>query len=116
MKLYFNKIYLGHRAYGVAAAAQIYYGKKIDQLTLAEIAMIAGLPKAPSRYNPVTNMKRAMQRRNYVLKRMLYNDFISYNDYVRVYLSIDQAKINNIEIDVNAPYVAEMVRAKCMKI
>ena len=112
LELYFNKIYLGHRAYGVAAAAQIYYGKKIDQLTLAEIAMIAGLPKAPSRYNPVTNMKRAMQRRNYVLKRMLYNDFISYNDYVRAYLSIDQAKINNIEIDVNAPYVAEMVRAK----
>ena len=74
--------------------------------------MIAGLPKAPSRYNPVTNMKRAMQRRNYVLKRMLYNDFISYNDYVRAHLSIDQAKINNIEIDVNAPYVAEMVRAK----
>ena len=68
LELYFNKIYLGHRAYGVAAAAQIYYGKKIDQLTLAEIAMIAGLPKAPSRYNPVTNMKRAMQRRNYVLK------------------------------------------------
>jgi len=112
LELYFNKIYLGHRAYGVAAAAQIYYGKKIDQLTLAEIAMIAGLPKAPSRYNPVTNMKRAMQRRNYVLKRMLYNDFISYNDYVIAYLSIDQAKINNIEIDVNAPYVAEMVRAK----
>ena len=74
--------------------------------------MIAGLPKAPSRYNPVTNMKRAMQRRNYVLKRMLYNDFISYDDYVRSYLSIDQSKINNIEIDVNAPYVAEMVRAK----
>ena len=53
--LYFNKIYLGHRAYGVAAAAQIYYGKKIDQLTLAEIAMIAGLPKAPSKYNLIND-------------------------------------------------------------
>ena len=67
LALYLNKIYLGKRAYGFAAAAQVYYGKKLGELTIAEIAMIAGLPKAPSRYNPVVNPERAIIRRNYVL-------------------------------------------------
>ena len=76
-ELYLNKIYLGHRAYGVGAAAQVYYGKTVDELTLAEIAMIAGLPKAPSASNPITNPERALIRRNYVLGRMAHLKFIT---------------------------------------
>jgi penicillin-binding protein 1A len=74
LELYLNKIYLGKRAYGVAAAAQVYYGKRVEELSLPEVAMIAGLPKAPSRYNPVANPERATLRRNYVLRRMLADD------------------------------------------
>lgn len=70
-----------HRSYGVNAAAQTYYGKSLDSLTLAEAAMIAGLPKAPSAYNPITNGARAMQRRNYVLHRMLELNYITKADY-----------------------------------
>ena len=76
LELYINKIFLGHRAYGVGAAAQVYYGKTLDELTLAQTAMIAGLPKAPSRYNPVANPSRAVSRRNYVLGRMRELEFI----------------------------------------
>ena len=65
-ELYMNKIYLGHRAYGVAAAAQVYYGKRLSELSLAQMAKIAGLPKAPSSYNPISNANRALQRRDYV--------------------------------------------------
>ena len=67
LELYLNKIYLGQRAYGIAAAAQVYYGTTLDALTVAQMAMIAGLPKAPSRYNPITDSQRAVVRRNYVL-------------------------------------------------
>jgi penicillin-binding protein 1A len=70
LELYLNKIYLGQRAYGVGAAAEVYYGKTIQELTIPQLAMIAGLPKAPSAYNPVTNAKRAKIRRDYVLGRM----------------------------------------------
>ncbi|MBT8439411.1 MAG: transglycosylase domain-containing protein, partial [Gammaproteobacteria bacterium] len=70
LELYLNKIYLGNRSYGVAAAAQVYYGVSLEELTLPQIAMIAGLPKAPSRYNPIINPERALTRRNYVLARM----------------------------------------------
>jgi len=81
LELYFNKIFLGKRAYGIGSAAEIYYGKKVDELTLAQSAMIAGLPKAPSRYNPITNPKRAKIRRNYILKRMSDLSFISPEEY-----------------------------------
>ena len=67
LELYVNKIYLGNRAYGIGAAAQIYYGKSIDQLELAQLAMIAGLPKAPSSFNPLVNPERALERRNWIL-------------------------------------------------
>ena len=77
LELYLNKIYLGQRAYGVAAAAQVYYGVNIDSLTLSQIATIAGLPKAPSKSNPITNPSRALIRRNYVLQRMLDLSYIS---------------------------------------
>ena len=111
-ELYMNKIYLGHRAYGVAAAAQVYYGKRLSELTLAQISMIAGLPKAPSRYNPVANKKRALQRRDYVLRRMLENDFISRDSYITAYLKPVTARINKASIELRAPYVSEMARAQ----
>ena len=71
LELYLNKIYLGYRAYGVGAAAQVYFGKPVDQLTLSEMATIAGLPKAPSTFNPLYSLDRATSRRNVVLSRML---------------------------------------------
>ena len=71
LELYVNKIYLGQRAYGIGAAAEVYYSKNVNQLSLAEIAMIAGLPKAPSKYNPVVNPTRALARRDWILGRML---------------------------------------------
>ena len=111
-ELYMNKIYLGHRAYGVAAAAQVYYGKRLSELTLAEIAMIAGLPKAPSRYNPIANEKRALQRRDYVLRRMSENNFISKESYVTAYLTPVTARLNKASIELKAPYVSEMARAE----
>ena len=77
LELYINQIFLGQRAYGFAAASQIYFGKTLDQLSLAETAMLAGLPKAPSRFNPVINPQRAKLRQQYVLRRMRELDFIS---------------------------------------
>src|SRR5207302_1446543 len=76
LELYVNQIYLGQRAYGFAAAAQIYFGKTLDQLNVAEMAMLAGLPKAPSSFNPVVNPKRAKLRQQYVLRRMRELNFI----------------------------------------
>ena len=111
-ELYMNKIYLGHRAYGVAAAAQVYYGKRLSELTLAQMAMIAGLPKAPSRYNPVANEKRALQRRAYVLRRMSENNFISRESYVTAYLNPVTARLNTASIELKAPYVSEMARVQ----
>ena len=109
-ELYMNKIYLGHRAYGVAAAAQVYYGKRLSELNLSQTAMIAGLPKAPSRYNPIANKKRALQRRDYVLRRMSENDFISQDEYINAYLEPVSAKLNTANIELKAPYVSEMAR------
>ena len=111
-ELYMNKIYLGNRSYGVAAASQVYYGKRLEDLTLAQMAMIAGLPKAPSKYNPISNEKRALQRRDYVLRRMLENNFISKEDYEIAYLAPISAKLNTASIELTAPYVAEMARAQ----
>ena len=81
LELYVNKIYLGNRAYGIEAAAQVYYGKPIKDLSLAEMAMIAGLPKAPSRYNPLVNPTRSTERRNWILERMLKLGFIDQQRY-----------------------------------
>ena len=111
-ELYMNKIYLGHRAYGVAADAQVYYGKRLSELTLPQMAMIAGLPKAPSNYNPISNEKRALQRRDYVLRRMSENNFISQSEYVDAYLSPVTARLNTANIELAAPYVSEMARAQ----
>lgn len=76
-ELYINKIYLGHRSYGIQAAANVYYGTDIKNLSLSQLAMIAGLPKAPSAYNPITNSDRAIERRNWILKRMHSLSFIN---------------------------------------
>ena len=112
LELYLNKIYLGHRAYGVGAAAQVYYGKTIDELNLAQIAMIAGLPKAPSRYNPVTDPERALQRRNYVLGRMAELKFISQSDLEQTRQEPVTASIHSSQAELDAPYIAEMVRSE----
>lgn len=111
LELYLNQIYLGQRAYGVAAAAQIYYGKTLDQLTLAEMAMIAGLPQAPSRNNPITNPTAAMDRRNHVLERMYELGHISKQAYEKAIADPNTASYHEQRIEVYAPYIAEMVRA-----
>ena len=111
LELYFNKIFFGHRAYGVGAAAQVYYGRPLDELDLAELAMVAGLPKAPSRFNPIVNPQRALQRRNYVLGRMRELDFIDEAAYAEAVAAPINAKWHRPKVEVDAPYVAEMVRA-----
>ncbi|MBF0266544.1 MAG: penicillin-binding protein 1A [Gammaproteobacteria bacterium] len=111
LELYLNKIYLGHRSYGVATASKIYYGKKISELSLPQFAMLAGLPKAPSTYNPVTNKKRATQRRNYVLKQMHEINFITTEEYSNAVLFEDNAILHRPKIQLAAPYIAEMARA-----
>lgn len=110
LELYLNKIYLGNRAYGVAAAAHIYYGETLDQLTLAQMAMIAGLPKAPSRLNPIANPDLAKSRRNHVLARMLDEGFLDLPKYEQAIHQPITAKLHGTKIAVYAPYVAEMIR------
>jgi penicillin-binding protein 1A len=110
LELYFNKIFLGHRAYGVEAAALVYYGARLDELSIAQIAMIAGLPKAPSRFNPIVNPDRARSRRNYVLGRMRELDAISEEDYQVAAATPVTARLHGLSVEVEAPYLAEMVR------
>ena len=110
LALYLNKIFLGYRSYGVAAAAQTYYGKPIDQLSLDEYAMIAGLPKAPSAYNPIANPERAKIRRNYVLRRMYENGYITEAEMKAAQAAPIHAKLSGARIEVRANYVAEMAR------
>ena len=114
-ELYLNKIYLGQRAYGIGAAAQVYYGKEVDDLNLAQIAMLAGLPKAPSAFNPVTNPERALLRRNYVLNRMLELGYIEEDAYQQAIGKTVTAQLHSPPIEVEAPYVAEMVRAQMVE-
>jgi len=111
LELYLNKIYLGQRAYGVATAAQIYYGKELHELDLAQFAMIAGLPKAPSTSNPVTNTAAALARRNYVLGRMHTLGYISSEEYERARATTVTASLHVLGAEAEAPYVAEMARA-----
>ncbi len=112
LELYLNKIYLGNRAYGVAAAARVYYGKALKDLNLAQIAMIAGLPKAPSRYNPVINPQRALTRRDYVLGRMRELGYINDAEYRWAKAQPTTAGLHDSPVEVDAAYVAEMVRAE----
>lgn len=109
-ELYLNKIYLGNRAYGIAAAAQVYYDKSIDELTLAQMAMLAGLPKAPSRYNPINDPDRAIIRRDWILGRMKELGYISEAAYEDAVVQPVTARYHGPQIALEAPYVAEMVR------
>ncbi|WP_462173690.1 penicillin-binding protein 1A [Pseudoalteromonas xiamenensis] len=111
LELYLNKIELGNRAFGIGAAAQVYYGKSLNELTLAQMAMIAGLPKAPSALNPIRNPERAMQRRTVVLSRMLAEGYITKSQYDEAKAAPITAKRHGAEIELNAPYIAEMVRS-----
>ncbi|MBE9607894.1 penicillin-binding protein 1A [Chitinilyticum piscinae] len=110
LELYINQIYLGQRAYGFASAAQIYYGKDLSQLSIAEFAMLAGLPKAPSSYNPVVNPARAKQRQMYVLRRMHELKFITDQDYALAQNEQLVIKRSPQDYSVHAEYIAEMVR------
>lgn len=110
LELYINKIFLGHRAYGFAAAAQVYYGEALDKLTLAQTAMLAGLPKAPSSDNPISNPQNAIERRNYVLRRM---QSLGYIDQATLDVTLAApltASRHAMRYTLEAPYVAEMVR------
>ncbi|WP_295467452.1 penicillin-binding protein 1A [uncultured Pseudomonas sp.] len=112
LELYVNKIYLGNRAYGIEAAAQVYYGKSIKDLTVAQMAMIAGLPKAPSRYNPVANPERSLERRNWILERMFKLGYIDQAAYQAGIAEPLEAYHHVAVPELNAPYIAEMARAE----
>jgi len=114
LELYLNKILLGHRAYGVGAAADVYYGKTVGELSLAECAMLAALPKAPSRINPITSPKRAMERRNYVLRRMLELGYITQAKYQEAVATRNTAFYHGATTEVSAPFLAEMVRKQML--
>ncbi len=112
LELYINQIYLGQRAYGFASAAQIYYGKPLDKLTIAEHAMLAGLPKAPSRFNPVTNPARAKLRQQYVLRRMRELGMITPQQFADAGKEAPPVRQALNEYGVRADFFAEMVRAQ----
>jgi len=112
LELYLNKGFFGNRAYGVAAAAEYYYGKTLDQLTLAEGAMLASIPKFPSSGNPIINPDRARIRRDYVLQRMREEGMITPEQEAAARAQPDNASHNEPKVEVDAPYVAEMVRAE----
>lgn len=115
LELYLNKIYLGYRSYGVAAAAKTYFGKELNQLTLSEMAVIAGLPKAPSTMNPLFSLKRALERRNVVLGRMLDQKYISQEEYDAALKEPIVASYHGAQLDFRADYVTEMVRQEMVK-
>ncbi|HES76310.1 MAG TPA: peptidase, partial [bacterium] len=116
LELYLNKIYLGNRAYGIAAAASIYYNKTLDQLSPAEAAMLAGLPKAPSKYNPVVNPTRAKIRRDYVLGRMFdLGQLPQAQLEVALAEPVSTTLFMNATVELHAPFVAEMARARMVQ-
>jgi penicillin-binding protein 1A len=110
LELYLNRVYFGNHAYGVAAAANVYYGKNLNQLSLAEMAMIAGLPQAPSRNNPIARPAAATERRNHVLLRMLGVGDITNAQYQQAVHEVDKASYHGPLVMVKAPYVGELVR------
>jgi penicillin-binding protein 1A len=110
LELYINQIYLGQRAYGFAAASQTYFGKALPQLSLGEIAMLAGLPKAPSQYNPFVNLPRAKQRQHYVLRRMSELGYITQAQYDEATRTPLRPRKEVVEYSLHAEYAAEMVR------
>jgi len=115
LMLYINKIELGHRSFGFGAAAQVYYGKEINELNLAQIAVLAGLPKAPSTLNPIRSPKRAKARRAVVLYRMLKSGYISEQQYQTAKLAPMTGKKYGAEIELDAPYIAEMAHKEVLQ-
>ncbi|MCK5897824.1 MAG: transglycosylase domain-containing protein, partial [Methylococcales bacterium] len=115
LEFYLNKIYMGHRSYGIVAAAETYYGRPLNELTLAQQAMIAGLPKAPSAYNPVSNPDRALIRRNYILRRMETLLYISPEEAAEAREHPVTARLHYPKIEFKDPYIAEMVRREMIK-
>ena len=112
LELYVNKIYLGNRAYGIEAAAHVYYGKSIRDLSLAQMAMIAGLPKAPSAFNPLANPQRAKERRDWILGRMYRLGKIDEARYQQGLAEVVDASYHGSSPELDAPYIAEMARAE----
>ena len=110
LEIYMNQIYLGNRAYGFAAACETYFGKSLKEITVAEAAMLAGLPKAPSAYNPIKNPKRARIRQQYIIERMLDNGFITAAQADAAKSEVLHVKTAATRTQVHAEYVAEMVR------
>ena len=113
--LYLNKIFFGHRAYGIVAAADFYYGKPLEELTLAEAAMLASIPKFPSTANPIANPERARIRRDYVLQRMLEEGFIDRAAFEAAVAEPDTARPHEPAVEVEAPWLAEMVRVAAIE-
>lgn len=116
LELYVNVIFLGNRAYGIHAASQVYYGKPLSDLSLAQYAMIAGLPKGPSTMNPIANPDRAMERRDWILGRMLQLGMIEQPQYDEALAEPVTASYHSSNVDVDAPYVAEMARSKAIEL
>ena len=116
LELYLNKIYLGHRAYGAEAAAQVYYGQSISELSVAQLAMIAGLPKAPSAYNPITNPERALVRRNWILLRMEETGALTQEERLAAQQAPVTARFHAAKPEVDGAYFAEMVRLQAMEL
>lgn len=114
-ELYFNQVFLGHRAYGFESAAQVYYGKNIGELDLAQLAMLAGLPKAPSRFNPISNPERALLRRNWILGRMRHLGFIDEQQYQGSIVEPATASHHGAKLAFDAPYAAEMARREMIQ-
>jgi penicillin-binding protein 1A len=115
LQLYLNKMFLGHRTYGVAAAAQYYYGKTIDQLTIAQCAAIASSFQSPSVVNPMDHKDRLIARRNWVLGQMLAHRFIDRAQYEQAIAAPDDAAPHEPPVQVDAPYLAEMVRQQALQ-
>ncbi len=114
LTLYANKIFLGNRSYGIAAAAQVYYGTPIQELSLAQLAMIAGLPKAPSSYNPIANPERALIRRNWILGRMFQLGYIDETLYREAKTAGVTADYHGYSAELEANYIAEMARQEAI--
>ena len=110
LELYLNKVFLGNRAYGVEAAAEIYYGKQLNELSLDQYAVLAGLPKAPSALNPIANPVLARKRRDHVLARMYEQNYIDESTYQTALKAPINASLHNLQTEMKAPYVAELAR------
>ncbi len=113
-ELYFNRVFLGHRAYGFEAASEVYYGKPIGELTLAQDAMLAGIPKAPSRNNPVSGPKAGKERRNWILGRMRELGYINQQQYAEAAAAPVTAELHGAQISFDAHYAAEMARQRML--